>query len=71
MDLILLAIVALLIIIGIVILAVIVGAILYFLPAIVIAGVVWYLTRDSANNLLYTGIAFLIMTIIMVIVRRR
>ena len=33
----------------------VVGALLFFLPAAVIAGVVWYLT----GNELYTGLAFL------------
>jgi hypothetical protein len=36
------------------------GALLFFLPAAVIAGVVWYLT----GNELYTGIAFLVIAVL-------
>ena len=42
------------ILIGIIIIMV-VGALLFFLPAAVLAGVVWFLT----GNELYTGLAFL------------
>jgi hypothetical protein len=43
-----------LIIIGIIVIMVI-GTLLFFLPAVVIAGVVWYLTASE----LYAGLAFL------------
>jgi hypothetical protein len=43
-----------LIVIGIIVIMVI-GALLFFLPAVVIAGVVWYLTASE----LYAGLAFL------------
>ncbi len=48
-----------LVLIGVIIIMV-AGALLFFLPAAVIAGVVWYLT----GNELYTGIAFLIIAVL-------
>ena len=48
-----------LVLIGIVIIMV-AGALLFLLPAAVIAGVVWYLT----GNQLYTGIAFLVIAVL-------
>ena len=42
------------VLIGIIIIMV-VGALLFFLPAAIVAGLVWYLT----GNELYTGLAFL------------
>ena len=46
--------VGVMILIGIIIIMV-VGALLFFLPAAVLAGIVWFLT----GNELYTGLAFL------------
>ncbi len=46
--------IGLFVLIGVVIIMV-VGALIFFLPAAVIAGVVWFLT----GNELYTGLAFL------------
>jgi hypothetical protein len=48
-----------LVLIGVVIIMV-AGTLLFFLPAAVIAGVVWYLT----GNELYTGIAFLVIAVL-------
>jgi hypothetical protein len=48
-----------LVLIGVIIIMV-AGALLFFLPAAVIAGVVWYLT----GNELYTGIAFLVIAVL-------
>lgn len=48
-----------LVLIGIIIIMV-VGALLFFLPAAVVAGVVWYLL----GNGLYTGLAFLVVTVL-------
>jgi hypothetical protein len=48
-----------LVLIGLIIIMV-VGALLFLLPAAVIAGVVWFLT----GNELYTGIAFLVIALI-------
>ena len=48
-----------LVLIGVIIIMV-AGALLFFLPAAVIAGVVWFLT----GNELYTGIAFLAVAIL-------
>jgi hypothetical protein len=48
-----------LVLIGIIIIMV-VGAMLFFLPAVVIAGVVWFLTGSD----LYTGLAFLAIAIL-------
>lgn len=46
--------VGILVLIGVVVIMV-VGALLFFLPAVVLAGVVWFLTGSE----LYTGLAFL------------
>jgi len=48
-----------LVLIGIIIIMV-AGALLFLLPAAVIAGVVWYLT----GNQLYTGITFLVIAVL-------
>lgn len=48
-----------LILIGIIIIK-IVGALLFFLPAVVIAGVVWYIT----GNELYAALAFLAVAVL-------
>ncbi len=48
-----------LVLVGIIIIMV-AGALLFLLPAAIIAGVVWYLT----GNQLYTGIAFLVIAIL-------
>jgi len=48
-----------LVLIGIIIIMV-VGALLFFLPAAVIAGVVWFLTANE----LYAGVAFLVVAIL-------
>jgi hypothetical protein len=48
-----------LVLIGVIIIMV-AGTLLFFLPAAVIAGVVWYLT----GNELYTGIAFLVIAVL-------
>lgn len=55
-----------LLVIGLVILVVIVGSILLFLPAAIIAFVVWFLTRD----LFLAGVAFLIIAVLMIVFRR-
>ena len=47
-----------LVIIGSIIIA-IVGALVFFIPAAIIAGIVWYLT----NNPNYAGIAFLVVAL--------
>ena len=48
-----------LVFIGIIIIMV-AGALLFFLPAAVIAGVVWFLT----GNEIYTGLAFLVIALL-------
>ena len=48
-----------LVLIGVIIIMV-AGALLFFLPAAIIAGVVWFLT----GNELYTGIAFLVIAVL-------
>lgn len=48
-----------LVLIGIIIIMV-AGALLFFLPAAIIAGVVWFLT----GNEIYTGVAFLIISLL-------
>ncbi|MGD0805363.1 MAG: hypothetical protein ABSA11_14995 [Candidatus Bathyarchaeia archaeon] len=48
-----------LVLVGIIIIMV-AGALLFLLPAAIIAGVVWYLT----GNQLYTGIAFLVIAVL-------
>jgi hypothetical protein len=48
-----------LVLIGVIIIMV-VGALLFFLPAVVIAGLVWFLTGSE----LYTGLAFLAIAIL-------
>jgi hypothetical protein len=48
-----------LVLIGLIIIMV-VGALLFLLPAAIIAGVVWYLTANE----LYAGVAFLLVAII-------
>jgi uncharacterized membrane protein len=48
-----------LVLVGIIIIMV-AGALLFLLPAAVVAGVVWYLT----GNQLYTGIAFLVIALL-------
>jgi hypothetical protein len=48
-----------LVLVGIIIIMV-AGALLFLLPAAVIAGIVWYLT----GNQLYTGIAFLVIAVL-------
>jgi hypothetical protein len=54
-----------LLVIGLVILVVVVGSILLFLPAAIIAFVVWFLTGD----LFLAGVAFLIIAVLMIIFR--
>lgn len=63
-----LSIIALIILLGIglIILIAIVGSIILFLPAAIVAFVVWFLTRD----LFLAGIAFLIIAVLMIIFRR-
>ncbi len=51
--------------IGLIILVVVVGSILLFLPAAIIAFVVWFLTGD----LFLAGIAFLIIAVLMIVFR--
>ena len=48
-----------LVLVGIIIIMV-AGALLFLLPAAIIAGVVWYLT----GNQFYTGIAFLVIAVL-------
>jgi hypothetical protein len=48
-----------LVLIGIIVIM-IAGALLFFLPAAIIAGVVWFLT----GNELYTGVAFLLIALL-------
>lgn len=48
-----------LVLIGVIIIMV-VGALLFFLPAVVIAGIVWFLTGSE----LYTGLAFLAIAVL-------
>jgi hypothetical protein len=48
-----------LVLIGVIVIMV-AGALLFFLPAAIIAGVVWFLT----GNELYTGVAFLIIALL-------
>jgi hypothetical protein len=48
-----------LVLIGVIIIMV-VGALLFFLPAAVVAGIVWFLT----GNELYAGIAFLVVAVL-------
>ena len=48
-----------LVLIGIIVIMV-AGALLFFLPAAIIAGVVWFLT----GNEIYTGVAFLIISLL-------
>jgi len=55
-----------LVIIGLAIIVLIIGSLLFFLPAAVVAFVVWLLTRD----LFLAGVAFLIITVLMIVFRR-
>lgn len=55
-----------LVIIGIAIIVVIIGSLVLFLPAAIIAFVVWLLTKD----VFLAGIAFLIVAVLMIILRR-
>jgi hypothetical protein len=48
-----------LVLIGVIVIMV-AGALLFFLPAAIIAGVVWFLT----GNEIYTGVAFLIISLL-------
>ena len=48
-----------LVLIGVIVIMV-AGALLFFLPAAIIAGVVWFLT----GNEIYTGVAFLIIALL-------
>lgn len=43
-----------------------VKALVLFLPGIIVAGVVWFLT----GNLTFTGVSFLIVTVLMIVFRR-
>ncbi len=56
-----------LVIIGIIIIALIIGALLFFLPAAIIAGVVWFLT---GGDLFWAGVAFLAVALLTLILRR-
>ncbi len=56
-----------LVVIGIIILALFIGALLFFLPAAIIAAVVWFLT---SGDLVWTGVAFIAVAILTIIVRR-
>jgi len=49
-------------IIGIIVIAVLIGALIFFLPAIIVAVVVWFLT----GSLFLGGIAFLLIAVISV-----
>ncbi|MHB1868343.1 MAG: hypothetical protein ACYCPP_05295 [Nitrososphaerales archaeon] len=51
-------------IIGILIIVLVIGALIIFLPAIIVAAVVWFLT----GSLLLAGIAFLIVAVISIAV---
>jgi hypothetical protein len=55
-----------LVIIGLVILVLVVGSIILFLPAAIVAFVVWFLTGD----LFLAGVAFLIIAVLMIVFRR-
>jgi hypothetical protein len=55
-----------LILIGLAIIVLVIGSIILFLPAIIIAFVVWLLTGE----LFLAGVAFLITAVLMVIFRR-
>jgi hypothetical protein len=54
-----------LVIIGLAIIVVIIGSLILFLPAAIIAFVVWLLTRDF----FLAGVAFLIVAVLMIIFR--
>jgi len=56
---------AVVVVVGVIIIM-IVGALLFFLPAVVIAGVVWYIT----GNTLYAAVAFLIVAVLSLIRRK-
>ena len=55
------------IIIGIVIIGLILGVIIHLLPALIVAGIVWFI---SGGNLMWTVLAFLAVIILMAIIRR-
>lgn len=62
-DLILLGIAALFIVLGIIVIVVIIGSLLLFLPAVVIAFVVWLLT----GSFFWGAVAFLIISVLMIL----
>lgn len=55
-----------LVVIGLAIIVLVVGSIILFLPAAIIAFVVWFLTGD----LFLAGVAFLIIAVLMIVFRR-
>lgn len=55
-----------LVVIGVAIIVVVIGSLILFLPAAVIAFVVWLLT----GSLFYAGVAFLVIAVLMIVLKR-
>jgi len=65
-----LAVLFILLIIGVLIIVFIAKVLLFFLPAVIVAIVVWFITLDSPYNKLLTGIAFLLIAAISIAKRK-
>ena len=65
-----LAVLFILLIIGVLIIVFIAKVLLFFLPAVIVALVVWFITLDSPYNKLLTGIAFLLIAAISIAKRK-
>ena len=65
-----LAVLFVLLIIGVLIIVFIAKVLLFFLPAVIVAIVVWFITLDSPYNKLLTGIAFLLIAAISIAKRK-
>ncbi|MFQ6087112.1 MAG: hypothetical protein ACE5OV_03730 [Candidatus Bathyarchaeia archaeon] len=65
-----LAVLLILLIIGVLIILFIARVLFFFLPAAIVAIVVWFITLDSPYNRLLTGIAFLLIAAISIAKRK-
>jgi len=65
-----LAVLLILLVIGVLIIVFIAKVLLFFLPAVIVALVVWFITLDSPYNKLLTGIAFLLIAAISIAKRK-
>ena len=65
-----LAVLLILLIIGVFIILFIAKVLFFFLPAVIVALVVWFITYDSEYNKLLTGIAFLLIAAISIAKRK-